>query len=76
MMRHGSFRYLSVALCCAVLLLAAIAPLGHSPALAVLPAFFILDAPVAQAFSHTRSQVAPASTHLARTSTPRAPPLT
>jgi len=74
-MRRGSFRYLTVALCGVALLLAAIVPLGHAPALAVLPTLFILDGPVVQAFSHARTQVTPASPHLARTSTPRAPPL-
>lgn len=75
MVRHGSFRYLTVTLCCVALLLAAIVPFGQAPFVAVLPAFFTLDAPVVQAFPHTCTLVTPVSTHLARTSTPRGPPL-
>lgn len=74
-MRRGSFRYLAVTLCCVALLLAALVPFVHAPILAVLPAFFILDAPVVQAFNPPCTSATPASTHLARTSTPRAPPL-
>jgi hypothetical protein len=75
MMRRGSFRYLTVTLCCVALLLAAIVPFGHAPVLAVLPAIFALDAPAVQAFSPTCTEVTPPSTQLARTPTPRGPPL-
>lgn len=74
MMPRGSFRFLTVTLCCVALLAAAV-PFGHAPLLAVLPVSLSLDAPVVLAFAPARANVRPATAHLARTSTPRAPPL-
>lgn len=73
--RRDPIRLLLVALCCAALVAVALTPVGAALLLAVLPvALALFAATERRSFSPVLVPL-PVSPRLARTSTPRAPPL-